>query len=66
MRQNRRAITSGTSRYYDLFVAPDDKIVYASDASGIADIFEISAGWWRCEAVDFGRTAKLCAGRFAG
>lgn len=38
-------MTSGTSRYYDLNVAPDDKIVYASDASGIADIFEIgSAG----------------------
>lgn len=37
------AITSGTSRYYDLTVAPDNKIIYASDASGIADIFEISA-----------------------
>jgi serine/threonine protein kinase/Tol biopolymer transport system component len=38
-------ITSGTSRFYDLYAAPDDKIVYASDASGIADIFEIgSAG----------------------
>jgi serine/threonine protein kinase/Tol biopolymer transport system component len=37
------AITSGTSRYFDLYVAPDDKIVYASDASGIADIFEITA-----------------------
>ena len=36
------AITSGTSRYYDLFGSPDDKIVYASDASGIADIFEVS------------------------
>lgn len=35
------AITSGTSRYYDLTVAPDNKIVYASDASGIADIFEV-------------------------
>ncbi len=33
-------ITSGTSRHYDLCVAPDDKIVYASDASGIADIYE--------------------------
>ncbi|HET7286212.1 MAG TPA: hypothetical protein VFI71_02040, partial [Pyrinomonadaceae bacterium] len=29
-------IGSGTSRYYDLSVAPDDKILYASDASGIA------------------------------
>ena len=37
-------ITSGTSRYYDLDAAPDDKIVYASDASGIADVFEIVAG----------------------
>ena len=36
-------IGSGTSRYYDLSVAPDDKILYASDASGIADIFEIAA-----------------------
>ena len=34
-------ITTGTSRYYDLNVAPDDKIVYASDASGIADVFEV-------------------------
>jgi eukaryotic-like serine/threonine-protein kinase len=37
------AITSGTSRYYDLNAAPDDKIVYASDASGNADIFEIGS-----------------------
>lgn len=37
------AITSGTSRYYDLSVTPDNKIIYASDASGIADIFEVSA-----------------------
>lgn len=36
-------IGSGTSRYYDLSVAPDEKILYASDASGIADIFEIAA-----------------------
>jgi eukaryotic-like serine/threonine-protein kinase len=35
-------IGSGTSRYYDLSTAPDDKILYASDASGIADIFEIA------------------------
>jgi eukaryotic-like serine/threonine-protein kinase len=34
-------IGSGTSRYYDISIAPDDKILYASDASGIADIFEI-------------------------
>jgi Tol biopolymer transport system component len=36
-------IGSATSRYYDLSVAPDDKILYASDASGIADIFEVNA-----------------------
>jgi len=36
-------VGSGTSRYYDLSIAPDDKILYASDASGIADIFEIAA-----------------------
>ena len=35
-------IGSGTSRYYDISTAPDDKILYASDASGIADIFENS------------------------
>ena len=35
-------LTSGTSRYFDLCVAPDDKILYASDASGIADIYEVS------------------------
>ncbi|HEU4931524.1 MAG TPA: protein kinase [Pyrinomonadaceae bacterium] len=35
-------IGSGTSRYYDLSIAPDNKILYASDASGIADIFEIA------------------------
>lgn len=37
-------LTTGTSRYYDVFVAPDNKVIYASDASGIADIFEITAG----------------------
>ena len=36
-------ITSGTSRYYDLWAAPDGKIVYASDATGIADIYETGA-----------------------
>ena len=36
-------VTPGTSRYYDLDATPDDKIVYASDASGIADIFEIGS-----------------------
>lgn len=36
-------ITPGTSRYYDLCAAPDGKIVYASDATGIADIYETGA-----------------------
>jgi serine/threonine protein kinase/Tol biopolymer transport system component len=36
-------VGSGTSRYYDVSIAPDDKILYASDASGIADIFEIAS-----------------------
>jgi serine/threonine protein kinase/Tol biopolymer transport system component len=35
-------IGSSTSRYFDLSIAPDDKILYASDASGIADVFEIA------------------------
>jgi len=38
-----RPLTSGTSRYFDLCWAPDGKIVYASDASGSADIYEIDA-----------------------
>jgi len=36
-------ITSGLGRYFDLSWAPDNKIVYASDASGSADIFEVAA-----------------------
>jgi Tol biopolymer transport system component len=36
------ALTSGTSRYFDLNATPDDKVLYASDASGIADIYEIA------------------------
>ena len=43
------AITSGTSRYFDLCVAPDGKILYASDASGIADIFETSTSGGEAE-----------------
>ncbi len=35
------AITSGTSRYFDLCVTPDERIIYASDASGLADIYEV-------------------------
>ncbi|HEU4480158.1 MAG TPA: DPP IV N-terminal domain-containing protein, partial [Pyrinomonadaceae bacterium] len=37
-------IGTGTSRFFDLFATPDDKILYASDATGIADIFEIAGG----------------------
>ena len=33
-------ITSGLGRYFDLSWAPDGKIVYASDASGAADIYD--------------------------
>ncbi|HSL52755.1 MAG TPA: protein kinase [Pyrinomonadaceae bacterium] len=36
-------ISPGMSRYYDISITPDDKVLYASDASGIADIFEIAA-----------------------
>lgn len=36
-------ITSGLGRYFDLSSAPDGKIVFASDASGSADIYEIAA-----------------------
>lgn len=35
-------VTAGLGRYFDLSWAPDGKIVYASDASGIADIYELS------------------------
>ena len=35
-------ITSGFGRYFDLNWAPDGKIVYASDASGSADIYEMT------------------------
>jgi Tol biopolymer transport system component len=36
-------VTSGLGRYFDLSWAPDGAIVYASDASGSADIYEIGA-----------------------
>ena len=43
--ENNRAnqITSGLGRYFDLTWAPDGKIIYASDASGSADLYEMSA-----------------------
>ena len=39
---NAAQVTSGLGRYFDLTWAPDGKIIYASDASGSADIFEIA------------------------
>ncbi len=36
-------VTSGLGRYFDLRSAPDGMIVYASDASGSADIYEIAS-----------------------
>lgn len=36
-------VTSGVGRYFDIAWAPDGKIVYASDASGSADLFEMTA-----------------------
>ncbi len=36
-------VTTGFGRYFDLNWAPNGMIVYASDASGSADIYEISA-----------------------
>ncbi|HEX6732289.1 MAG TPA: protein kinase [Pyrinomonadaceae bacterium] len=35
-------LTSGFGRYFDVSWAPDQKIIYASDASGSADIYEMS------------------------
>jgi Tol biopolymer transport system component len=34
-------ITSGAGRYFDIAWAPDGKILYASDASGSANIYEM-------------------------
>ena len=36
-------LTVGFGRYFDLSWAPDNKIVYASDASGSADLYDIAA-----------------------
>ena len=38
-----KQITSGAGRYFDLSWTPGGKILYASDASGSADIWEIDA-----------------------
>lgn len=40
--ENARQITSGAGRFFDLTWAPDGKILYSSDASGIADIWDMS------------------------
>lgn len=39
--KNPRQITSGAGRYFDLTWTSDGKILYASDASGAADIWEM-------------------------
>ena len=39
----RVQINSGAGRYVDLSWTPDGKIIYASDTSGIADIWEMNA-----------------------
>ena len=36
-------ITPGIGRYFDLNWSPDSKVIYASDASGSADIYEVGA-----------------------
>jgi serine/threonine protein kinase/Tol biopolymer transport system component len=37
-------VTSGAGRYFDITWAPDGKIIYASDASGSAHIYEMDPG----------------------
>ena len=34
-------VTSGAGRYFDITWSPDDKIIYASDASGSANIYQM-------------------------
>ena len=41
--QQLTQITSGAGRYFDLSWTPDNKILYASDVSGSADIWEMEA-----------------------
>ena len=41
--ESPRQVTSGAGRFFDLSWTPDGKIVYASDASGGADIWEMEA-----------------------
>ncbi len=40
---NPRQVTSGAGRFFDLSWTPDGKIIYASDAGGAADIWEMAA-----------------------
>lgn len=40
---NTRPITSGAGRFFDLIWTPEGSILYASDASGAADVWEMSA-----------------------
>ncbi|MGH9971980.1 MAG: protein kinase domain-containing protein [Pyrinomonadaceae bacterium] len=40
---NPRQVTTGAGRFFDLSWTPEGKIVYASDASGASDIWEMAA-----------------------
>ena len=40
---NARPVTSGAGRFFDLIWTPEGKILYASDASGAADVWEMEA-----------------------
>ena len=39
--ENPKQVTSGAGRFFDLTWTPDGRILYSSDASGIADIWEM-------------------------
>lgn len=38
-----KSVTSGAGRYFDLTWTPDSRILYASDASGSAEIYEMES-----------------------
>jgi eukaryotic-like serine/threonine-protein kinase len=40
---NPRPVTSGAGRFFDLIWTPEGSILYASDASGAADVWEMAA-----------------------
>ena len=40
---NTRPVTSGAGRFFDLIWTPEGSILYASDASGAADVWEMGA-----------------------